>query len=88
MARKNDPPKSVATTILLALAAGMVGGGAVWLVMRSDAPTPPPGAVVAGERPDAPPSVEHLPPAQASVTLGNWHYDRQRWMACVQRWRS
>ena len=88
MARKNDQPKSVATTILLALAAGIMGGGSVWLVMRSDAPTPPPGAIAATERAESPPSVEHMPPAQAAVTLGNWNYDRQNWPHAIEHYEQ
>lgn len=88
MARKIDQPKSVFPTILRALVAGIAGGGAVWLVMRSDAPTSPPGAIAATERADTPPGVEHLPPAQAAVTLGNWHYDRQRWTQASEQYEA
>ena len=88
MARKSDHPKSVFTTILLALAAGLVGGGAVGLVMRSDAPTSPPGGIAVTERSEAPPPVEHLPPAQAAVTLGNWNYDRQSWPHAIEHYEQ
>ena len=39
MKQKNEQPKSIATAILLALTAGIVGGGAVWLA-EDKAPKP------------------------------------------------
>ena len=88
MARKNDQPHSVSTTIVLALAASIVGGGVVWLVMRSDAPTAPPGSIAVTERAETPPSVEHLPPVQAAVTLGNWNYDRKNWPHAIEHYEQ
>jgi tetratricopeptide (TPR) repeat protein len=37
---------------------------------------------------DAPPNVAHLAPADAAVTLGNWHYDRQRWVQAIEQYQE
>jgi tetratricopeptide (TPR) repeat protein len=32
--------------------------------------------------------VANLPPAQAALLLGHWHYDRQRWPAAVEQYEA
>jgi tetratricopeptide (TPR) repeat protein len=73
--------------LLLPLLAGAAGGGLVWIGMRSDAPSSP-RTVPNIEHAETPPNVAHLPPAQSAVTLGNWHYDRQRWAQAIDQYEA
>jgi tetratricopeptide (TPR) repeat protein len=86
-ARIHRPKSSSATLVLLALIAGSIGAGVTWLLVSTHRSVQPPiaPAVVAD---DGPPSVAHLPPAQAAGLLGHWHYDRQRWAAAAQQYEA
>ncbi len=72
------------SVVLIALAAAVVGAGATWFFTHREPASPiapAPSALV-----EAPPNVAGLPPAQAAMLLGNWHYDRQRWTQAVEQY--
>lgn len=74
------------SAVLLALGASAVGAVATWFFTHRAPDTPiasTPAAVS-----EAAPSVAGLPPAQAAVTLGNWHYDRQRWTQAIEQYEA
>ena len=48
----------------------------------------PPPAAPAAAAAEVPPSVANLPPAQAALQLGHWHYDRQRWAPAVEQYET
>src|SRR5689334_14608058 len=81
---------SSGTLILMAVLAGAVGSGITWMLLPPrQAPAPsniaPSTAAPAVE---TPPSVAHLPPGEAALLLGHWHYDRQRWSAAVEQYEA
>lgn len=58
----------------------------MWLALpKNAAPTQPAPAHRAAAA-ELPPSVAHLPPAEAVVLLGNWNYDRKRWPEAIDRY--
>ena len=74
--------------VLMGLAAGALGAGFMWYLLGGKSEpirTSTPTKVVA---PEAPPSVAHLTPADAAVTLGNWQYDRQRWVQAIEQYQE
>ena len=86
-AQIHEPKSSSTTLVLLALIAAAIGAGATWLLLSTDRGVQPqiaPSPVAD----DAPPSVVNVPPAQAAVQLGHWHYDRQRWTAAAQQYEA
>ncbi len=81
------PPNRVPTGIAV-LGAGALGAVLTWFSLSDrTVPTrpPQPSAVVASE---TPPAIAHLPPADAAVLLGNWHYDRQRWFQAIEQYEA
>ncbi|MGV3530933.1 MAG: hypothetical protein ACO1QR_01080 [Chthoniobacteraceae bacterium] len=72
--------------------AGIIGAGITWFFLgggpRSATSTPPPAPPSSGMVSDAPPNVAHLPPADAAVLLGNWHYDRARWLQAIEQYEG
>src|SRR5687768_12553926 len=87
----DPPPRSNLSPfhmILMGLAAGALGAGLMWYLLGGKSEptrTVTPSSVVA---PEAPPNVAHLSPADAAVTLGNWHYDRQRWLQAIEQYQE
>ncbi len=82
-----QPTHSNAKLVTLALIAGAVGAGVTWMLLpaqHGEAPPVAPSAVAA----DIPPSVANLPPPQAALLLGHWHYDRQSWAAAVEQYET
>ncbi|MEO8350593.1 MAG: tetratricopeptide repeat protein [Chthoniobacteraceae bacterium] len=74
---------------VLALIAGAVGAGITWMLLPAkQMPTAPPRITRAAAPAEIPPSVADLSPDQAAVTLGNWHYDRQRWSAAREQYEA
>jgi tetratricopeptide (TPR) repeat protein len=73
----------------MGLAAGIVGAALMWFFLgRNTTVTMPLSPAPATVAADAPPSVAHLPPADAAVLLGNWHYDRQRWFQAIEQYEG
>ena len=75
----------------MALAAGAIGALGTWYFLggsKSSTTAAPPVPPSSGMVSDAPPNVAHLPPAEAAVLLGNWHYDRARWFQAIEQYES
>ena len=76
---------------LLILGAFCLGGGGMWLIMRSSAPDKP--ATVERFAPSPAPApgprdVSTLPPADAAKTLADWNYDRQNWPHAIEHYQE
>jgi len=82
------PQASRASIVVLALLAGAVGASVTWSLLparpTASSSTPPPAATQA----DTPPNVANLPPAQAALLLGHWHYDHQRWPTAAEKYET
>lgn len=85
-AKNATPDKSRGwPVVFVALAASAVGAGGMWFLNSREvvAPNDPTPALA-----EAPPDVAYLPPAQAAMLLGNWHYDRQRWPQAIEQYEA
>jgi tetratricopeptide (TPR) repeat protein len=76
---------------LLILGAFCLGGGGMWLIMRSSAPDKP--ATVERFAPSpapapGPPDVSTLSPANAAKALADWNYDRQNWPHAIEHYQE
>jgi len=76
---------------LLILGAFCLGGGGMWLIMRSSAPDKP--ATVERFAPSPAPApgpadVSTLSPANAAKALADWNYDRQNWPHAIEHYQE
>lgn len=69
-----------------------MGAAVTWFFLggntQSSTQSTPPPAPQSSMAADAPPNVAHLPPAEAAVLLGNWHYDRKRWFQAIEQYEG
>src|SRR6266550_2088811 len=76
---------------LLILGAFCLGGGGMWLIMRSSAPDKPVTVERFAPLPapaSGPPDVSTLSPADAAKTLADWNYDRQNWPHAIEHYQE
>ena len=91
------PPSTLSNAKLIAviLLASAIGAGIMWMLLPTrQGASPNVSAGMAASSPstasvlEPPPSVAGLPPGQAALLLGHWHYDRQRWTAAVEQYET
>ena len=77
-------------TLLTVIVAFALGAGAMWLLGESH-PWPKQSSVTKGAaepRPEEPPDVSQLAPADAATTLANWNYDRRDWSHAIDHYQQ
>jgi tetratricopeptide (TPR) repeat protein len=92
---REKPPKLKAEpsrlpTLLTVIVAFALGAGAMWLLGESH-PWPKQSIATksaAEPRPEEPPDVSQLAPADAATTLANWNYDRHNWSHAIEHYEQ
>jgi TPR repeat len=89
--RKEELPKqqSLGNYVLIIVVSAAMGAGVTWLIMSQrstpqfDTVHPPPPTAFSGT-----PAVSALAPGDATVGLGNFAYDQQRWSEAIRQYRQ
>lgn len=83
-------PPSRLPSLLTVIIAFALGAGAMWLLGESHPWSAQTSATkgAAEPRPEEPPDVSQLAPADAATTLANWNYDRQNWSHAIDHYQE
>lgn len=79
-------PRGGWPVVFVALASSAFGAGGMWFFNSREVIAPKVSAP--SEAAEMPPNAAGLPPAQAAMLLGNWHYDRKRWTQAIEQYEA